>query len=246
MARILQQPAYVLHARAYRETSLLLETLTRDHGRSAMVARGARSPKSRWRNLLQPFRPLLISWSARTDLGTLTSADQVAAPPELHGEALFCGMYLNELLIRLLHRGDPHPEVFERYREVLAELASGAPPQPVLRIFEKHLLEAVGYGLLLEREYKTGTPVTDGEYYDYRPDRGPVRVSREPGNNRKAIPGTALLALKSEQLKDEFLPDLRRLMRRVIGYHLGDKPLASTALFSQPAKGKKKTETSET
>jgi DNA repair protein RecO (recombination protein O) len=231
MPRVLQQPAYVLHARAYRETSLLLETLTRDHGRTAMVARGAKAPKSRWRNLLQPFRPLLISWSARGELGTLTGADQVAAPPELHGEALYCGLYLNELLIRLLHRGDPHPELFERYRQVLADLASGHPLQPVLRIFEKHLLEAVGYGLLLEREHATGEPLRADAMYDYRPDRGPVRVSDRSG---RAIPGSVLLALKSEQLESELLPDLRRLMRRVIGYHLGDKPLASQALFGGP------------
>ena len=114
MVRIQQQPAYVLHPRAYRETSLILEVLSRDHGRVAMVARGAKRPKSKWRNLLQPFRPLLISWSARGELGTLTSAEQVAAPPSLAGEALFCGMYVNELLTRLLHRGDPHAEVFER------------------------------------------------------------------------------------------------------------------------------------
>jgi DNA repair protein RecO (recombination protein O) len=230
--RVLQQPAYVLHARAYRETSLLLETLTRDHGRTAMVARGAKRPKSKWRNLLQPFRPLLISWSARTELGTLTSADQVAAPPALHGEALFCGMYLNELLLRLLHRGDPHAEVFERYRAVLADLASGLAPQPLLRIFEKHLLDAVGYGLTLDREPGSQVPVRADAYYDYHPDRGPVRVA---GARKGAISGTALLALQSEQLEDVLLPELRRLMRRVIGYHLGDRPLASAALFGQAA-----------
>lgn len=236
MARILQQPAYVLHARAYRETSLLLETLTREHGRTAMVARGAKRAKSKWRNLLQPFRPLLISWSARGELGTLTSADQVAAPPGLHGEALYCGMYLNELLIRLLHRGDPQPEVFERYRQVLANLSSVESPQPVLRIFEKHLLDAVGYGLMLDREHGSGLAIQADEYYDYRPDRGPVRVSGKAANKGRAVSGTALLALKSEQLKDDFLPDLRRLMRHVIGYHLGDKPLASKALFGGPGK----------
>jgi DNA repair protein RecO (recombination protein O) len=232
MPRVLQQPAYVLHARAYRENSLLLETLTREHGRAAMVARGAKGAKSKWRNLLQPFRPLLVSWSGRGELGTLTGADQVAAPPRLHGEALYCGLYLNELLIRLLHRGDPHPEVFERYRAALSELASGIPPQPVLRIFEKHLLDAVGYGLILDREHGTENAVRADASYDYRPDRGPVRVSGRAGG---AVSGTALLALESEQLADDLLPDLRRLMRRVIGYHLGDRPLASAALFGGPA-----------
>ena len=141
MARILLQPAYVLHSRSFRETSLIVEAFTREHGRVAVVARGVKSPKSRWRNALQPFRPLLLSWNQKSDLGTLTAADQVASPPALQGQALYCGLYLNELLMRLLHRGDPHAEVFERYRQVLAELASGVSPQPVLRIFEKHLLE---------------------------------------------------------------------------------------------------------
>ncbi len=231
MARIQQQPAYILHPRAYRETSLIIEVLTRDHGRAAMVARGAKSPKSKWRNLLQPFRPLLISWSARTDLGTLTSADQVAAPPALHGEALYCGMYLNELLIRLLHRGDPQPEVFERYRQVLADLASAKAPQPVLRIFEKHLLEAIGYGLMLEHESGSDTPLFEDALYDYRPDSGPVRVGNDVEHRGRVVSGKALLALKAEQLEEEILPELRNLMRRVIGYHLGGKPLASQALF---------------
>ena len=231
MSRVLQQPAYVLHARAYRETSLLLETMTRDHGRTAMVARGAKGAKSKWRNLLQPFRPLLISWSARGELGTLTSADQVAAPPGLHGEALYCGLYMNELLIRLLHRGDPQPEVFERYRQVLARLSSDEAPQPVLRIFEKHLLEAIGYGLMLDHESSTEAPISKQAMYDYRPGRGPVRVSSNAGKKGGTVSGRALLALKSEQLEDELLPELRSLMRRVIGYHLGDKPLASQALF---------------
>jgi DNA repair protein RecO (recombination protein O) len=231
MARIQQQPAYVLHARAYRETSLIIEVLTRDHGRSAMVARGAKSARSKWRNLLQPFRPLLVSWSARSDLGTLTAADQVAAPPALHGEALYCGMYLNELLIRLLHRGDPQAEVFERYRQILADLASGKAPQPVLRVFEKHLLEAIGYGLQLDSEQDSGTPLREDSVYDYRPDRGPVRVAENRELQDKLVSGRALLALKAEQLDDQILPELRRLMRRVIGYHLGEKPLASQALF---------------
>ena len=231
MPRIQQQPAYVLHPRAYRETSLILEVLTRDHGRAAMVARGAKSPKSRWRNLLQPFRPLLIGWSARGELGTLTSADQVAAPPALHGEALYCGIYVNELLMRLLHRSDPHPEVFERYRQVLAALASGEAPQPVLRIFEKNLLEAIGYGLILDHEFKTNEAIIDDAWYDYRPDRGAIRLNPENGTGKRLVSGRSLRVLKEEELTDESLGELRTMMRRVIQQHLGDKPLKSASLF---------------
>jgi DNA repair protein RecO (recombination protein O) len=228
--RVQQQPAYVLHARPYRETSLLLEALSRDHGRVALVARGARGQKSRLRSQLQPFRPLLLSWSGRGELGTLTSAEQVAAPPELQGEALYCGLYLNELLVRLLHRGDPHAEVFEGYRQVLAQLSAGVGLQPVLRVFEKNLLEAVGYGLMLEHEYGSDRPLQSDALYHYRPGQGPVRLGRDAPSGQ-ATSGRALLALRSERLTSVDLPELRRLMRRLIGYHLGGKPLSSQALF---------------
>lgn len=231
MLRIQQQPAYVLHGRAYRETSLILELLTRDHGRTAVVARGAKSPKSRWRSLLQPFRPLLISYSTRGDLGTLSSAEQVAAPPGLYGEALYCGLYLNELLIRLLHRGDPHAEVFERYRGVLADLAANQPVQPVLRVFEKHLLDAVGYGLVLDQEYQSGANIVDEAWYDYQPDRGPLRAGAERDEAGRLVSGAALRALREENFDPDSLLQLRGLMRRVLRYHLGEKPLRSAALF---------------
>ncbi len=229
MARIQLEPAYVLHSRPFRETSLIVEAFTREYGRIAVVARGAKSDRSRWRNVLQPFRPLLLSWNQKSDLGTLTAADQVASPPALQGQSLYCGMYLNELLVRLLHRGDPHIEVFERYRYVLSELASELPPQPLLRVFEKHLLEAIGYAMLLDRECKSGADVLPQNWYDYRPDRGPV-LSAGPGKNR--VSGAALLALHAENLQSANLPELRMLMRSVIGYHLGGKPLASLSLFT--------------
>ena len=229
MSRILLEPAYVLHTRSFRETSLIVEAFTQEHGRIAVVARGAKSARSRWRNVLQSFRPLLISWNQKTDLGTLTAADQVASPPPLQGQALYCGMYLNELLMRLLHRGDPHTEVFERYRKVLADLAAEMPPQPLLRVFEKHLLEAIGYAMLLDREYSSGTGIDPQSWYAYKPDRGPVLHS---GPGRGRVSGAALLALHTERLQGETLPELRMLMRSVLGYHLGGKPLASLSLFS--------------
>jgi len=229
MARILLEPAYVLHSRPFRETSLIVDAFTREYGRVAVVARGAKSARSRWRNVLQPFRPLLLSWNQKSDLGTLTAADQVASPPALQAQSLYCGLYLNELLMRLLHRGDPHAEVFERYRLVLSELASDTPPQPLLRVFEKHLLEAIGYAMLLDREYDNGEEVQPQHWYDYQPQRGPVLCT---GQKSGRVSGAALLALYAENLQAENLPELRMLMRCVIGYHLGDKPLASLSLFS--------------
>lgn len=229
MARILLEPAYVLHSRSFRETSLIVEAFTREHGRVAVVARGAKSARSRWRNVLQPFRPLLLSWSLKSDLGTLTAADQVASPPALQGQSLYCGLYLNELLMRLLHRGDPHVEVFDRYRHVLSELASEVSPQPLLRLFEKHLLEAIGYAMLLDREYNSSADIQPQNWYEYMPDRGPV-LGSGPGKGR--VSGKALLDLHAEVLTPTSMGELRMLMRNVIGYHLGDKPLASLSLFA--------------
>ena len=126
------EQAYILHSRQYRESSLLLEALSRVHGRVGLFARGARGAKSHWRNILQPVRPLLLSWTQRGELGTLTGADQVASPPALVGESLFCGLYANELMVRFLYRSDPHPGLFDFSRHLLTQLAPGKPSQPFL------------------------------------------------------------------------------------------------------------------
>lgn len=231
MQKVQLQPAYVLHGRPFRESSQLLEVLTRDYGRIGMVARGARGAKSRYRSILQPFRPLLVSWSRRGDLATLTGADQVAAPPALAGEALYCGLYVNELILRLLLRNDPHAEVFEQYRETLGGLAGGAPLQTSLRLFEKQLLDATGFGLILDREHGGERAVEADALYDYRPDRGPVRVGDSARGRAGVVAGRVLLALDAGQVEESDWPELRRMMRRVLRHHLGDRPLASEALY---------------
>jgi DNA repair protein RecO (recombination protein O) len=227
------EPAYILHSRPYRETSLLLEALTRDRGRAGLVARGARGQRSRWKNILQPFRPLLLSWSQRGELGTLTGADQVASPPAMRGEPLFCGLYVNELLMRLLQRADPHPEVFESYRLVMNGLAAGADPQPLLRIFERELLQATGFGMQLEYEYGSDEAIQEDAWYVYHPENGPIRQPLDKGDRQDLVSGAALIALKSGQLGSQYLPELKRLMRRLISRQLGGRPLASQSLFSQ-------------
>jgi DNA repair protein RecO (recombination protein O) len=235
MHRVSLEPAYVLHARPYLESSLLLEAFTRDHGRVGLVARGARGSRSRWKSLLQPFRPLLLSWSQRGELGTLTAADQVASPPPAQGQALFCGLYANELLVRSLHRADPHPELFESYRHLLNDLSAQCPPEPVLRMFEKQLLDALGFGLQLECEYGNGKPVVGSAWYAYVPERGLVR--RELGKtgdgprDGRLVSGEALLALQSNRVESCHTGELKQLMRRALRHHLGEKPLVSHTLF---------------
>jgi DNA repair protein RecO (recombination protein O) len=226
------EPAYILHSRQYRESSLLLEGFSREQGRVGLIARGARGAKSRWKSMLQPFRPLLLSWSQRGDLGTLTGAEQVASPPALVGESLFCGLYANELMIRFLYRSDPHPELFEYYQQLLAQLATGNQTQPLLRIFEKQLLQSAGFGMQLDHEHGTDHAINSEAWYLYEPETGPVRCDQ--GNRKDAgmISGSALLALRAGQIEDHHLNELKRLMRRLIRNHLGGKPIASQALFS--------------
>lgn len=231
MQKVQLQPAYVLHSRAFRESSQLLELLTRDAGRVGLVARGSRGAKSRWRGVLQPFRPLLVSWSRRGELGTLTDASQVAAPPPLLGEALYCGLYINELTLRLLTRDDPHPEVFEQYRQTLEGLVGGGALQTVLRLFEKQLLDATGFGLILDREHGSKQALDPEAWYDYQPDRGPVRVSASGAGRPGVVQGSALLALDAGEVSPRQWQSLRLMMRRVLRQRLGEKPLKSEALY---------------
>jgi DNA repair protein RecO (recombination protein O) len=224
------EPSYILHARPYRESSLILEALSREQGRVGLVARGARGGRSRWRNALQPFRPLLLSWSQRGEMGTLTGADQVASPPPLAGESLFCGIYANELMMRFLQRSDPHPVLFDRYRELLGFLAAGESPQGPLRLFEKQLLESAGFGLQLAFEHGSERPIEAGGWYQYVPESGPVR--REPGKGDDAlVSGAALLALQSGEVDAGHQRELKRMMRRLIAHYLGDRPLKSQSLY---------------
>jgi DNA repair protein RecO (recombination protein O) len=229
--RVQLEPSYVLHSRPFRETSLLLEVLSRSHGRVGLVARGARGARSRWKNLLQPFRPLLLSWNQKGELGTLTSADQVASPPALEGEALFCGLYANELTTRFLQRQDPHVGLFEFYRTLVSRLSSGELSQPLLRSFEVELLKSAGFGLQLEYEHGSSREICEDAWYLYVPESGPRRTEFEEKRAKELVSGAALLALKSGVIEDQHLRELKALMRKLIRYHLGDKPLNSQALF---------------
>ncbi len=229
--RVLQEPGFILHTRPFRETSLLLELLSRDYGRVGLVARGAKSARSRWRHLLQPFRPLLVGWNQRGELGSLTGAEEAATIPPLRGEALMCGLYANELLVRFLHRSDPHREVFDHYRRLLGALSAETEIQPQLRMFERDLLQSVGLGLQLEWEHGGEQKIVADGWYEYLPDAGPVRRDENERSRTRLISGHALLGLHTGQIDESRLSELKLLMRRMIRYHLGDKPLASHALF---------------
>ena len=164
--RVETQPAFVLHSRRYRDTSLILELWTEDYGRVAAVARGARKPGRRVQQIyMQPFVPLLVSWTGKGSLKTLAAREVLGQAVELSGACLYSGMYINELLVRLLPHEDPHPELYYRYRDVLRTLATAADLEPVLRSFELALLDELGYGIELSLDAESGEPIERTGHY---------------------------------------------------------------------------------
>lgn len=214
--RILLQPAYVLHHRPYRDTSRILDLFTRDHGRVTLFARGARgsgrkgaSPMS----MLQPFNRLLVSWSAGADAGTLNAVEFDGAYDAMPSDRLVSGYYLSELLLSLFTRHDPHADVFDLYRHSVDALKQVADPLPTLRIFEKRLLDAIGYGLSLHHDATTGAAIDAGRHYRYRLEQGAVQASPD-ADDAMVFPGSALLALAAENLDDPATCQRMRLLLR--------------------------------
>jgi len=222
--RIEQQPAYVLHSRPYRETSLLLECLTRDLGRIGVVARGVRRERARLqRAQLEPFQSLALDVLLRGELATLTAVEGIGAPIRLVGDPGLAGLYLNELVVRLTGRQDPLPELYEAYARTLPRLTGSEPLAWSLRRFERDLLEAVGYGLQVEFEAESGDPVEPERLYRYVVEQGP---SPCPAGTAHALRGSDLLALAEDQMPDVAgMSSLRVMMRDVIRFHLGGSEL---------------------
>ena len=234
LERVDLEPALVLHTRLYRDTSLLVEAFSRAHGRIGLVARGARRPRSRMRGLLQPFIPLLLSWRGRGELATLTGAEPEGGILPLTGSAAIVGFYFNELLVRFLHRHDPEPVLFDHYRVALDGIARSDDLEPVLRIFEKRLLQAVGYALELEREAGSGRAIEPGGRYRYTTYAGPERWPDDApvGSLGVRVSGSTLLALAHEQITDrQALEEARHLMRSIIDEHCGGRALVSRRLW---------------
>ncbi|GAB3785194.1 DNA repair protein RecO [Dyella agri] len=229
--RLDQQPAYVLHARPYRETSLLLECLTRDHGRLGVVARGVRGERARLRrSQLEPFQLLALDLLQRGELATLTGAETVGTPLRLGGDHGLAGLYLNELVVRLTARQDAHPVLFDAYAHTLARLAADEPAGWTLRRFERDLLEAIGYGLQLRHEAGGEEALQAQAHYRYDVEQGAVRC--EAGTAR-AVRGADLLALAEDRMPDRAgTAALRQLMRDVIRYHLGGGELRAWRMLA--------------
>lgn len=227
--RISLQPAFILHHRPYRETSVLLDVFTRDYGRIALIARGVRKQRSETRSLLQPFQPLFISWQGRTELMTLQNVEPAGIPVSLRGECLLSGFYLNELLVRLLHKQDPHPQLYTIYHETLLELRGAELQQKYLRLFEKKLLDELGYGLQLQ-----GQTFLADRLYRFYPEQGfELYQGSEHKPEGTLFLGKSLMALAMGELDNEdSLREIKQLMRIALGILLGPEPLQSRKLFT--------------
>jgi DNA repair protein RecO (recombination protein O) len=226
--RIELTPGYVLHHRPWRDSSRILEVLTREYGRFTVFARGVRGPAAKLSSVLQPFQLLLLSWSGRGEAPLLTGAERAAPGAPLPGGCLLAAFYLNELLLRLTTRHDPLPELFDHYHGTLESLRAGAPLQPCLRVFEKRLLQLLGYGLDLASEAHSGKRIEPDGYYHFRPGAGLVPArARERG----ALAGRSLLSLERESLSGtRELEDARRVLQSALEACLEGRPLATRAV----------------
>ncbi|MGH8461016.1 MAG: DNA repair protein RecO [Stenotrophobium sp.] len=221
--RIQLEPGYLLSARSYRDTSLLIEVFTSTQGRVGLIARGARGPRSKTRALLQVLQPLLLSWHASGDLGSLVSVESAGPPLPLCGERVFYGWYINELLLKLLQRHDPHPALFEAYATALAQLA-GEHAEAALRIFEKRLLAELGYGLHLPET------LLPEQRYLYDPNIGVLPA----GAGGASYAGTSLIALEQETLDSPAaLADARHLLHQALEVQLAGKTLETPRLLRE-------------
>ncbi len=231
MSRVEQQSCWVLHRRPWRESSLLLELFSDEFGRIGLVARGARGARSAWRGLAEPFVPLTASWTGRGELGTLTGLEPTGQRVVLKGRALWCGLYANELLLKLLARDDAAPTLFTAYGQLLEGLGAGLSQAGLLRRFELAMLGALGVVPDLHHDAVTGQAVEAGRLYHVRPETGLVAAAA-PG--RDVFSGRAALVLTGQIVDDPAASrEARQLTRLLLDHQLGGKPLKTRELFAQ-------------
>jgi len=226
------QPDFVLHTYPFKETSLVVELFTREFGRISAVAKGARRPRSAMRGMLQSFQPLLGAWSGKLELKTLHSLEWYAGLLMLQGEALMCGFYLNELLLRLLPREDPHEALFDEYAQTLISLSvTGNDSANILRRFELRLLQSLGYAVPLTHNIKNEMVFSEMQYY-YVPEIGPVSVRHDYQENGVQLSGKTLIDMAQDDYSDiQTQQQSKYLMRLLVAHYLGDKPLHTRQLL---------------
>lgn len=224
--------AFVLHRRPFRNSSHIVDLMTSDEGKIAVIARGSSRGKGAQMALLQPFRPLQVSWSGRGELQNLNAVEPKEKGYALTGRRMFCGLYANELMVRLLHRGDPHPELYSLYQQLIAALSDGEEEGRLLRSFEIQLLEQVGFGIDLHQD-SAGAPIDAQQRYCYHPEEGMVRLQAESSRST-TVRGKTLEWLRAtgEQVESSILIEARQLLRSVIDAHIPGE-LQSRKLMAQ-------------
>lgn len=229
--RVAEQPAFVLHSYPYRETSLIVDVLTRDHGRLALVAKGAKRPHSALRGVLQTFQPLLLSWSGKSEVRTLTGAEWVGGMLPLAGDALLCGFYANELLVKFCAREDPQPPLFNHYVLTLTRLAHGEPAVQVLRSFERVLLRETGYAMALNRTVARRAVEPDQRYV-FDPERGVRPAGDDVPSHWPVVSGQTLLDMEQDDYhRPQTVTQSKTLMRFLLNTYLGGTPLATRQIL---------------
>ncbi|WP_454826162.1 DNA repair protein RecO [Paraburkholderia xenovorans] len=229
--RIAEQPAFVLHSYPYRETSLIIDVLSRDHGRLALVAKGAKRPHSALRGVLQTFQPLALSWSGKSEVRTLTGAEWVGGMLPLTGGALLCGFYVNELLVKFCAREDPHPQLFHHYVVTMTRLAHDEPPVQVLRSFERVLLRETGYAMALDRTVARKAVLAEGRYV-FDPERGVREAADDLPAQWPVIAGQTLLDMEQDDYhRAQTVAQSKTLMRFLLNTYLGGTPLATRQIL---------------
>ncbi len=224
------QPGFVLHRRAYANTSLLLEVFIAEHGRLAMIAKGAKRGRATQAALLQPFQPLWLGWTGRSEVKTLTRAEAAGRALQLTGTRIYCGLYLNELLMRLWSRQEAPEALFVAYQLALEQLATSAEPESGLRQFELSLLDPMGYELVLDQVAGEGVRVRDGDHYVLIPEQG-LRPALAPGPATVSGETLGRLARGEPLLAAAQRREARGLLRCALAPHLGSRPLRSRELF---------------
>lgn len=216
---------------------MLLEVFSRDHGRIGLLARGVRGARSRTaRATLEPFQQLTVDWAGAGELPNLRAAELCGISTHLAGDALLSGLYVNELLVRLTARNDPHPELFDRYASLLLELAATDSLGWSLRRFERDLLAELGYGLQLDIDAETGEPLLADADYHFLPEQGARRA--QDGLQGGRVRGAALLALHADvKPSAEDLVALRRVLRMSIGAHVGERGLRAWRMLGAAIRG---------
>jgi len=237
--RVETQVAYILHKRPFRDSSQILDVFSREHGRISLMSRGSRGTKSKTSGLLQIFRPLLIGWQGRGEMPFLNSVEMAdIKAPVLSGKSQMSAMYINELLVYLLHKNDVHAEIFDHYHSCLYALKETDNIEIVLRLFEKELLQLLGFGLNLIVDADSGEAVREECHYAYHFEHGPVLCDQNRQLKNPILSGYSLMAFNQNEIATEqHRGEIKKLMRYVLAGHLGHKKLKSRELFRKPKIG---------